>query len=55
MSRQDRLEDLAGALREAEQALQRAYLLSRDLGFADLAAECLALLRALRDELERSP
>jgi hypothetical protein len=55
MSRQDRLEELAGALREAEQALQRAYLLSRDLGFADIAAQLAALLASLRDELERSP
>jgi hypothetical protein len=51
MSRQDRLEELAGALREAEQALQRAYLLSRDLGFAHIAAQPAALLAALRDEL----
>lgn len=51
MSRADRLEELAVALGYAEQALMRAFVLSRDLGFADLAAELSTLISVLRNEL----
>lgn len=54
MSRNDRLEELASALATAENVLMRAYVLSRDLGFADLAAELQSLISVLRSEQENS-
>jgi hypothetical protein len=50
MSRAERLEQLAAAISEAEQALLRAHLIARDLGLAVLAGELAELLANLRQE-----
>jgi Asp/Glu/hydantoin racemase len=50
MTRLERIEELAQVLGAAEAALHRAYLISRDLGYADLTAELASLIAVLRDE-----
>jgi len=55
MSRADRLEELASALQSAEEALLRAHVIARDLGFADMSAQLAALIQALRDEHSDEP
>jgi len=50
LSRQERIEELAQVLREAEKLLLRAHLIARDLGYADMAAQLSALIASLREE-----
>jgi hypothetical protein len=44
------VEELATALGDACDAVLRAHVLARDLGYADLAAELAAITTALRGE-----
>jgi len=50
MTRQERIEELVTVLSAAEKLLERAYLIARDLGYADMAAQLSALIASLREE-----